>query len=147
MYRNIDFTTLAIRRLQRSNWVKMLVLKATADFYGWSKVFPTIEEAERVDYPDGIRLFPSRIDPRNFKGKGIFVCRKKGDKHSFPAGLTNRFRVTNNIRLLDLVAIAQAIQVDYGWLEGLNGHRVSKEHWDSIDLPDDYCHLDLRAAP
>ena len=146
MYRSIDFTTLAIRRLRKSLWVKMLVLKATADFYGWSSVFPTIEDAETIDYPDGIRPFPSRLDPRNFKGRGIFVCRQKGDKHGFPVGLTNRFRVTNTATKLDLVAIAQAIQVDYGWLEGLNGHRVSKEEWDAIDLPDSYCHLDLRAA-
>ena len=47
---------------------------------------------------------------------------------------------------MDLFAIAQAVTVDYGWMENKHYQRVKKEQWDSFNLPDTYCHLDLRAA-
>ena len=146
MYRSDEFSVLAIRRLSKGKWIKMFVLKATADFYGWSSVFPAIEDAEAVDYPDGVRPFPSRTDPRNYKGFPLYISRYQLNTSGYPRGMTNRFRVSTNASNLDLVAIAQAVQVDYGWMEAKYKERRTRAKWNSIDLPDTYCHCDLRAA-
>ena len=74
------------------------------------------------------------------------ICRSKKNKQGNPAGLTNAFRVTNNATRFDLYAIAQAVSIDYGWMEAEYGYRRSRDEWMSFDLPDSYCHLDLRAA-
>ena len=147
MYRSDEFSVLAIRRLSKGKWIKMFVLKATADFYGWSSVFPDIVDAEAVDYPDGIRPFPRRTDPRNYKGFPLYICRYQLNTSGYPKGLTNRFRVSTNASNLDLVAIAQAVQIDYGWMEAKYSERRTRAKWNAIELPDSYCHLDLRAAP
>lgn len=146
MYALKEYSELGIRRLARGNWVRLVCLKPTADFYGWSTVFPEIWDAESVDYPDGMRPWPTRTSPFRKVGKRLRICRAHGNKQGWPAGKTNCFRVTNNCRQMDLVAIAQAVQISYGWMENFNHNRLSMEHWESIDIPDRYCYQDLRAA-
>ena len=146
MYRTNEFCTLAIRRIARGNWVKLMCLKPTADFYGWSAVFPDIIDAQSVDYPGNIRPWPIGAGYRGYRGKRLRICRSKTRTQGHPAGLTNCFRVSNNASNMDLYAIAQAVSVDFGWMENKSLQRIRKEHWDSFDLPDRYCHLDLRAA-
>ena len=123
-----------------------MCLKPTADFYGWAAVFPDIIDAQRVDYPGNIRPMVGRPRYRGHLGKRLRICRHKTRTQGHPAGLTNCFRVTNNASNLDLYAIAQAVSIDFGWMEDKSFRRVSKEKWLSFDLPDKYCHLDLRAA-
>ena len=123
-----------------------MCLKPTADFYGWSEVFPAFNDARSVDFPDGLRPLGPRPSYRGHRGKRLRICRSKTSTTGYPAKLTNAFRVTNNARNVDLIAIAQAVKVDYGWMEGQYGYRRRKEEWDAFDLPDSYCHLDLRAA-
>ena len=146
MYRTDQFCALAIRRISRGNWVKIMCLKPTADFYGWSAVFPEIIDAQSVDYPGNIRPMPIGNGYRGYRGKRLRICRSKTRTQGHPAGLTNCFRVSNNASNMDLYAIAQAVSIDFGWMENKNHQRVKKEHWDSFELPDRYCHLDLRAA-
>ena len=141
-----SFVTLAIRKAKGGDWVKLMARKATADFYGWSAVFPGIGEAKLRD-GDGIAFNPVlKKNVRGHRGIRIHICRSTVNKHGQPAGLTNSFRLTNNATNFDLYAVAQAVSVDYGWMANKTGHRRSKADWDAFDLPDDYCHLDLRAA-
>lgn len=123
-----------------------MCLKPTADFYGWSAVFPDIIDAQSMDYPGNIRPMPIGAGYRGYRGIRLRICRSKTTTQGHPAGLTNCFRVSNNASNLDLYAIAQAVSVDYGWMESKSFARVKKEKWDSFSLPDSYCHLDLRAA-
>lgn len=146
MYGNDDYCELAVRRIRKGNWVRLIALKPTAEFYGWTTVFPLVREAQDVDYPGGIRPMPVRRNLTNYRALPLYVCRSKSNRQGFPRGLTNRFRVTNNATRLDLAAIAQAIQIDYGWMTARYGERVPKCQWDSVELPDAYCHFDLRAA-
>ena len=146
MYRANEFVHLAIRRISRTNWVQLMCLKPTADFYGWSSVFPDIMDAKSVDYPGNIRPWPSKLNGKNYRGTRLRICRKKEPHGGYPAGLTNAFRVSNNCSRMDLIAVAQAVQIDFGWMEALKGERIPKERWMSAELPDTYCHLDLRAA-
>ena len=141
-----SFVSLAIRKTKRDSWVQLMCLKATADFYGWSAVFPSIEDAKAVER-NGFLINPVlRNHWRGHRGKRLRICRAKGSKQGNPAGLTNAFRVSNNATNFDLYAIAQAVSVDYGWMEGQYGYRRSRDEWMDYELPDDYCHLDLRAA-
>lgn len=123
-----------------------MCLKATADFYGWSKVFPDWNRARAEANDSRIRRAAHGIDVRRYRGIRHFICRDLNTTQGFPAGLTNCFRTTTNTTARDLVAIAQATQIDYGWMTAKYGERRKKACWDAIQLPDDYCHLDLRAA-
>ena len=146
MYRTEDFVHLAIRRIQKGNWVQLMCLKATADLYGWSRIFPSLIDAKRVDYPDGIFPRPGRLNGQNYNGTRLRICRKKGAHSGNPAGLTNAFRVSNNATRYDLTAIAQAVVIDFGWMSSRYGERIAREDWLAINLPDSYCHFDLTAA-
>ena len=146
MYRTDEFVHLAIRRVARGNWVQLMCLKATADFYGWSAVFPNLLDAKRVDYPGNVFPMPTKLNGRNYTGRRLRICRKKEPHTGNPAGLTNCFRVSNNCSKRDLTAIAQAVVPDFGWMNDFYRARVPRETWLAIDLPDDYCNFDLSAA-
>ena len=123
-----------------------MCLRATADFYGWSRVFPDFIDAKQVDSP-GVLINPYlRKNYRGYRGKPLRICRHKTRRQGHPAGLTNTFRVSLTASSLDMYAIAQAVDIDYGWMENKNGYRRSRNEWESFDLPDEYCHFDLRAA-
>ena len=123
-YREEQFVELAIRRLSKGRWIKLIALEATADFYGWSTVFPSISDAERVDYPDGFRPMPRKRSLLRFKAQPMWIGRSKVNRQGFPVGLTNRFRVTNNVARKDIVAIAQATQIPFSWLTDMAGKRL-----------------------
>ena len=146
LYKNDDFTQLAIRQLPRGEWVRLIALKATANFYGWAEVFPTWNQARALTNDGTTRRPAYTIRPRRYRGVRHFICRDLNTTQGFPARLTNCFRVTNNATAQDLVAIAQATQIDYGWMTAKYGERRKKACWDAIELPDSYCHFDLRAA-
>ena len=146
MYRTDEFVHLAIRRISKGNWVQLMSLKSTADYYGWTEVFPDLFEAKSVDYPGNIRPWPTKLNGKNYKGCRLRICRDKTYGSGNPAGLTNCFRVSNNASKLDLYAVAQAVKVDFAWMNDKTGARIKRSHWRSVDLPDEYCHCDLRAA-
>ena len=123
-----------------------MCLKETAERYGWDRVFPRLIDAKGVDYPGNIRPMPFRITARQYRGTRLRICRSKTTTTAQPAGLTNSFRVSNNATEMDLYALAQAVAIDYGWMTTKGGHRRRKADWDAFDLPDRYCHMDLRAA-
>ncbi len=145
-YRLEEFCELAIRRIQKGNWVRLIALKPTAEFYGWSTVFPNILDAKRVDYPDGLFPWPSSPSARNYKAHPLVISRSESSKQGFPVRLTNRFRVTNNAGVMDIATIAQATQIPFSWLTDKNNNRLSQEHWMSYPIPDTYCSFDKRAA-
>ena len=146
MYRNDEFVHLAIRRIARGNWVQLMCLKATADYYGWTDVFPDLMTAKGVDYPGNVRPWPLNLSGKNYRGCRLRICRDRSYSSGNPKGLTNCFRVSNNAGRKDLYALAQNVKVDFAWMNDKTGARIPKEVWDSYDLPDEYCHLDLRAA-
>jgi hypothetical protein len=145
VYKLDDFIELAIRRIAFANWVRLIALKTTADFYGWTEVFPRLNEAKRVDYPDGLMQHPGRKNLRRFRAHPLVISRHEGGKHGYPVRLTNRFRVTNNAAELDLATIAQGTQIPFSWMTNKRGTRLCAEHWLSYPVPDSYCSFDKRA--
>ena len=145
-YRLEEFCELAIRRIQKGNWVRLIALKPTADFYGWTSVFPPILEAKRVDYPDGLFPWPNTPNLRRYKAHPLVISRSDTTKQGFPVRMTNRFRVTNNATTLDIAAIAHATQIPFSWMTNKSNERWDHEHWMSYPVPDTYCSFDKRAA-
>jgi hypothetical protein len=145
VYKLDDFIELAIRRIAFANWVRLIALKTTADFYGWTEVFPSLNEAKRVDYPDGLMPHPGRKNLRRFRAHPLVISRHEGSKHGYPVRLTNRFRVTNNAGVLDIANIAQSTQIPFSWLTDKRGTRLCAEHWLNYPVPDSYCSFDKRA--
>ena len=146
MYLSSDFSCLAVRRISRNNWVKLMVLRKTAEFYGWDRVFPDFIEAQQFERP-GFLVNPYlKANYRGYRGHRLRICRHATSRQGNPARLTNAFRVSLNATVNDLYAIAQAVSIDYGWMENKNGYRRPKAEWDAIDLPDSYGHLNIRAA-
>ena len=145
-YFHEDFCELAIRRIQKGNWVRLIALKPTADFYGWSSVFPDIWDAKRVDYADGLFPHPGRRNLRAYRAHPLVISRSDTTKQGFPVRMTNRFRVTNNASTLDIAAIAHATQIPFSWLTDKSNKRLDQEHWMSYPVPDSYCSFDKRAA-
>ena len=146
MYFAEEFAHLAIRRISRGNWVQLMCLKATADFYGWSSIFPPLLQAKRVDYPGNVFPMPGRLTARQYRGTRLRICRKKTNNGGNPAGLTNCFRVSNNATNLDLTCLAQAVSVDFGWMNDKSMARIPRDRWLSRHLPDTYCNFDITAA-
>ena len=141
-----EFCELAIRRIQKGNWVRLIALRPTAEFYGWSTVFPNIWDAKRVDYADGLFPHPGRKNLRRYRAHPLVICRSEVTKQGFPVRMTNRFRVTNNATTLDIAAIAHATQIPFSWLTDKSNARLDQEHWMSYPVPDTYCSFDKRAA-
>lgn len=145
-YSNEEFCELAIRRIGLGNWVRLIALKPTAEFYGWSTVFPDIWDAKRVDYPDGLFPHPGRKYLRRYRAHPLVISRCDTTKQGFPVRLTNRFRVTNNACVVDIAVIAQATQIPFSWLTDKKNNRLSQEHWLDYPVPDSYCGFDKRVA-
>ena len=134
MYRLEDYSHLALRRISKGNWVQLMCLKTTADFYGWSDAFLPITEAKLVDYSDGVMRWPRKLNGRNYRSLRLYICREKLHRRGYPRDLTNCFRVTRNVATRDLYALAQAVKVDFGWMNDQNYRRVRRAEWLRPDL-------------
>ena len=113
----------------RSLWA----LRATADYYGWTNHFEVWRP--KTAFSDGrYQFFQMPCSAGRGKANGgrqLRISRAKS-AHSNPAGLTNKFMVSNSIRKFDLAELAHFTQGDWTWMEDLSGKRLSREHWAHI---------------
>lgn len=122
---------LGVRTSSHSKYV--IALRATADYYGWTK-----ELEEWTPKPLGtsggyvISRDPGRRGGlQHAGGKRLRICRSP-NRAGNPAGLTNAFRVTGRCGLLDLSELAHFTTCDWYWMEGPYGERISRERWEEI---------------
>ena len=139
MYFNREYVHLAIRKIRDGDWVQLMTLKTTADFYGWSDIFLPLSEAKAIDRGDGMLRWPRRIKTRSYPALRLYICREKAHRRGYPRGLTNCFRVSRNACTRDLVALAQAVKVDFGWMNDKSYRRVTREQWLRAELPSARC--------
>lgn len=126
------WTRLAVRRLAKNRFVSLLVLKTTADFYGWSEFFPTVTEARELE-ADGSGLVFNRCANGRTRGRySTLRISRSSDKQGHPRALTNQFRVSKNATMKDLAEIAKGVSQDFGWMEDKSCRRRTKEEWLSI---------------
>lgn len=126
------WTRLAVRRLAKDRFVSLLVLKTTADFYGWSEFFPTVVDARLLESPDG-GLVLNRYANGRTRGRysTVRICRGTS-KQGHPRELTNQFRLSKNATMKDYAEVAKGVSREFGWMEDHACRRRSQDEWLSI---------------
>ena len=111
----------------------VVALRATAEFYGWTKEFEewsprVIQEAGNYAYC----IDPGRKGNLIYaSGKRLRVCRSP-KKQGMPRGLTNQFKVSRNCGLLDIAELAHFTEQEWHWMDGPWGERINRDHWERI---------------
>lgn len=128
------FVRLVLWTNEWGNHSTISCLRATAEFYGWTKHY-----VELNSIPDfvvngrgygywrrGIRGLSGEIG-----GHPLRICRSSS-KMGHPAGHTNTLRINKRVSVYDLAELAHFTEGDWHWLEDKSGKRVSREHWEEI---------------
>lgn len=128
-----DFVKLLLWRSQGKKDKYVVALRATAEFYGWTKEFE--EWSPRALWESG--GYEMCVDPGRkgnlilASGKRLRVCRS-ANKQGYPKGLTNQFKVSRNCGLLDIAELAHFTERDWRWMDGPYGERIDRERWERI---------------
>ena len=133
MQKSNDYIKLVIWRPPGQTCRYISALRATADYYGWTKEFE-IWRPKTIGTEGGYQF--SRRPTGGMRGvaqggKRIRISRSES-RQGNPAGMTNQFTISNSMRVIDLAELAHFTQGDWHWMEGLSGQRVSREHWAQI---------------
>ena len=122
---------IGLSETKRSKWV--IALRTTADYYGWTEEFPRWRPQGAVTV--GGRTYIQDPGRRGnlalMGGTRLRICRSPKTA-GMPAGFTNAFRVSTSCSVLDLAELAHFTQVDWYWMEGPSGERISRERWEAI---------------
>ena len=138
-----DFVRLAIREHKPGQFACLIALRATVEYYGWNQTFPEWNGKETGKHPPGtVIVRPSFKFATKGTRRQIVICRSDV-RHSTPAGLTNQFRVTSETNFRDLINIAQATKIPFGWMSTFRGKRIPYECWLQTPLPDSYLSMDV----
>ena len=128
-----DYIRLILRWPKGQACRSLYAMRATADYYGWTKEFE-IWRPKTIETVNGMQFvhWPGR-EGRGVRtgGKQLRVSRA-ATAHSNPAGLTNKFKVSNSVGKFDLAELAHFTQGEWTWMEDLSGKRLSRDHWAHI---------------
>ena len=128
-----DYIKLLLFRPGKGGDRYLSALRATADYYGWTKEFE-IWSPETLYEEGGYKFVrsPARQGRGLARGgKRIRISRSES-RQGNPARLTNQFTISNSMRTIDLAELANFTQGDWHWMEDLSGVKVSKKHWADI---------------
>ena len=111
----------------------LIALRTTADYYGWTQNYETWRP-KTVGTSGGYQLC---VDPGRRSemfcegGQRLRICRspKTGGN---PAGLTNQFKVSASCTQFDIAELAYLTNVDWYWMTGLYGQRITRDRWLAI---------------
>lgn len=128
-----DYVKLLIERKTGTRDKYLIALRATADYYGWTKQFPAWRPrmAPGQSNPNIVLRPSSRGELRTQAGTRLVISRAPSTA-GWPTGKANAFKVSNNCTNLDLAEIAHFTDVDWYWMEGLYGQRVHRGRWEEI---------------
>ena len=109
----------------------VVVLKTTAEFFGWDTAFPEFGPMELI--PGSNRRVAlwghnRQNKPGSIGGKRLRICRSKR-KSGHPAGKTHCFRIVGNVSNSHLVELAAVAGDKFEWMSKKNGERISREDW------------------
>ena len=111
----------------------LIAMRATADYYGWTKHFeiwtpkPIATDEGYIYCMDPGRKGHVMHEP----GRRHRICRSPV-RQGYPKGLTNAFRISRNCSLLDLAEVAHLTEADWCWMDSPFGERLSRDHWERI---------------
>ena len=119
---------------QESRQPKYLIaLRATADYYGWSEEFePWFPKTEETLAGRQFVRDPGRRGGLQFAGgRRHRICRSPVTA-GYPKGLTNQFRVSSRVCMLDLAELAHFTKGEWHWMSSPFGERISRERWEAM---------------
>ena len=127
------YVKLLIKRSPGAPDKYLIALRTTADYYGWSKEFPTWRP-EPVETTGGKTFYrdPGRIGSlQTAGGRRHRICRTASTAGQ-PRGFTNQFRLSGSCGNAEIAELAHFTQVEWYWMEGLHGERITKERWEEM---------------
>ena len=115
----------------KGKWVD--TYRATADHYGWTEQFPVWTPKQHVLPGGGIVCYVNTGSSKLSRpgGRRHRIC-ESPSKRGHPAGLTHRFRLSNNTTLLDIGELAHFTKQDWHWITAPNGARWSRCQWEAV---------------
>ena len=128
IYKNNDFTQLAIRTTPRGRIIWLKCLKTTASLYGWDQTFPTVVDAKTAASPTGSFPDPGRKGWTSGGGNQYRISRSEKTQ-GWPAGMTNSFRLSKQATRRDLQRVAEATTIDWTWMTCEYGGRRPRGWW------------------
>jgi hypothetical protein len=115
----------------KGNRGSVIVMKETAEFFGWDKAFPRFRPLVKGDGRAQYETFwgnNRENTPGAIGGKRLRICRSKS-KSGQPAGMTHRFRIVGNVSNAQLVELAAVAGDKFEWMTKKNGERIDRETW------------------
>ena len=125
----MDFVRLTLQDYG-SRTVSVITQQATADFFGWSGVFPEWSQKER-ELPDGSRVVQPRSRSKYWwmrGGRALRICRSPVTT-GHPAGLTHSIRMKGAFTRKHQAALAAVAGERFEWMESREGLRLRREVW------------------
>lgn len=124
-----EYVCLVLRTKHDGDQITLKVLRATADFYGWTEAFP--EWQPRV-HPTATHRY-IQVRGRgpwrpHIGGKRLTISRAATRMSKVP-GMTNVFRISTDAANQDLRRLAMATKVEWGWMNNMRMRRVPREVW------------------
>ena len=108
----------------------LIALRTTADYYGWTKQF-------EVWSPKPVRVEGERQFFRDPGRRGKMYC-ESGRRHRISRdpsrrghtpGHCNQFKVSTSCTMFDMAELAYLTEVDWYWMTGPTGERISRDKW------------------
>ena len=111
----------------------LIALRTTADYYGWTNYFePWSPKTVQTTGGYSFSRDPGRRGEMFCEsGVRLRICRSP-QRQGNPAGSTNAFKVSKSCTLFDISEIAYLTQVDWNWMTGPRGERISRDRWLAI---------------
>ena len=108
----------------------LIALRATADYYGWTKHFEAW--SPKVAYSQGGYDFVASPTRRGRmyceSGTQLRISRHPSRRGHTP-GFVNAFKVSNSCTMFDLAELAYLTEVDWYWMSSPRGGRISRDEW------------------
>ena len=126
-----DFVKLLIWRDDNEPDRFLIALRATADYYGWTKEFEPWTP-KPVGVQNGIVFVqdPGRRGLMQAQGGVRLRVSRAKSKSGIPAGQVNAFRVSSSCTLFDIAEIAHFTDGDWYWMTSPSGTRITRDKWE-----------------
>jgi len=127
--RDKAFVELTLWTFPAGQRVWLRCLRETAEFYGWYDAFPHSDlPADPAELTRQYVNYSTKRFRPEIGGKKLRICRSN-DRNGYPAGKTNRFRVSGNCTNRNLLDVAMNTSIPFGWMETFGQQRKSFDWW------------------
>ena len=127
-----DFLKLIVETRARDQ-VSVVVVKETAEYFGWDKAFPEWKPRLATDALGRIYVNPSRSRWRHFRGGDrLRICRAPST-NGHPAGDTFSFRMVGGWSRKHLAELAKVAGSKFEWMEDASYRRMRRDYWLALD--------------